>query len=348
MTASPPGDTAATAGDTATMGTPATAPVRTIFFGSGPFAVPMLHALLGLPSIHVVAAVSVPDRPAGRGRAPASSPLSVSAAARNVPLLQPASLRTSEAVDAVAAYRPALGVLADYGRVVPATILELPARGFLNVHPSLLPKHRGAAPIAGAILAGDAETGVTIIRMDAGLDTGPIVAAEAWPLTGSETAPEVERRAAEVGARLLAGVIPAWLAGTAEARPQPSKGATLTKPLRREDGRLDGSEPAAASERRVRAFDPWPGTFIELERRDSAPDRVAVVRAGIAPAAPGDDPGHLVADGRGIALATIDGRLRLLDVRPAGGRPMTGEAWLRGRSELVGSVAVPRTRETRT
>jgi methionyl-tRNA formyltransferase len=303
----------------------------------------MLDALLQLPDVRVVAAVSVPDRPAGRGRLLASSPLVAQAAARNVPVLQPATLRDAAFVDELRGLAPGLGVLADYGRIVPGAVLELPAHGFLNVHPSLLPRHRGATPIPATLLAGDPVAGVTIIRMDAGVDTGPIVAMESWPLSGAETGRELEARAAEVGAALLARTVAGWLDGTLEARPQDASAATLTRPLTREDGRLDGSEPAAASERRVRALDPWPGTFLEVALpTGGAALRVAVLRAAVHPAAGGDGPGRLVADGRGIALATTDGRLRLLDVRPAGGTAMTGEAWRRGRPGLVGARVIAR------
>lgn len=324
MTGSPAGDTG-------------TSPARTVFFGSGPFAVPILEALLEVPAVRIVAAVTAPDRPAGRGRRATEAPLARAAAARNVPVLQPASLRGGDAVEAIDDLEPALGVLADYGRIVPQNILDLPGHGFLNVHPSLLPRHRGATPIAAAILSGDAEAGVTIFRMDAGLDTGPIVDAESWPLDGRETAPELERRAAEVGARLIARVVPGWLAGDLRAKPQSDELATLTRLLRRDDGRLDGRDAAAIVERRIRAYAPWPGTFIELaDTSGGVSERVAILHGAVGPSGDGDVPGRLVADDGGIALTTADGRLRILDVRPAGGRSMTGAAWRRGRPNLLG------------
>lgn len=321
----------------------ATGPARTVFFGSGPFGVPMLDALLEVPEVQVIAVVSVPDRPAGRGRLLAAAPVASHAASRNVPLLQPASLRDPSFLEALRTLDPELGVLADYGRIVPEPVLELPAHGFLNVHPSRLPRHRGATPIPATILAGDPDAGVTIIRMDAGVDTGPIVAADTIPLAGTETAHEIEGRAAGVGAALLARTVPLWLVGALGAMPQDAAGASMTRPLRREDGRLDGSESAAASARRVRAFDPWPGTFIELGAgSDASAQRVAVLAAEAVDDSADETAGTLIADGRGVALATADGRLRLLDVRPAGGRAMTGEAWRRGRPGILGLVAVRR------
>jgi methionyl-tRNA formyltransferase len=232
---------------------------------------------------------------------------------------------------------PALGVLADYGRLVPPAVLAIPPRGFLNVHPSLLPRHRGAAPIPATILADDPRAGVTLMAMDAGLDTGPIVAAAAWPLTGIETAPELEARAANEGAALLLASLPDWLAGRLAPRPQDDAAATLTRPLRREDGRLDGATPARLLERRARAYVPWPGTFVETER-----GRVAVHWTDVAPAEPGDRAGTLVEDGAGVALATVEDRLRLLEVQPAGGRPMSGEAWRRGHPGAVGATVIGR------
>jgi methionyl-tRNA formyltransferase len=335
VTASPGAGAAATHAATTDPGL--AGPARAVFFGTGAFALPILAALLELPAIRVVGVVTAPDRPAGRGRLLTASPVATAAATRNVAILQPASLRDEAARAAVAALRPTLGVLADYGRIVPAPILDLPAHGFLNVHPSLLPRHRGAAPIAAAILAGDAETGVSIMRMDAGLDTGPLVAVETWPLAGTETSAELERHAAGVGARLLAGVIPAWLAGELPATPQADAEATLTRPLRREDGRLDGSEPARIAERKVRAYDPWPGAFLEIDRGGAARERVAILAATLTESEPDDEAGRLAAAGDGVALTTIDGRLRLRDVRPAGGRAMTSADWLRGRPSLVGA-----------
>jgi methionyl-tRNA formyltransferase len=302
----------------------------------------MLEALLEAPEVVVVGVVTVPPRPAGRGRLLQSSPVAAAAAARNVPILQPASLREPAAMESISGLRPALGVLADYGRIVPQSVLDVPEHGFLNVHPSLLPRHRGAAPIPATILAGDTETGVTIIAMDAGVDTGEIVAAAAFGLTGSESAPELEREAAEAAARLLARTLPPWLAGELKPRPQPDDGVTVTRPLRREDGRLDGTEPAASSERRIRAYQPWPGTFIEIDAGGGSRDRIAVLGADVAASEPGDQEGELVADGDGIALATIEGRLVLLDIRPAGGKAMTGPAWRRGRRDIAGVRVVVR------
>jgi methionyl-tRNA formyltransferase len=322
-------------------GSRAVTAARTLFLGSGSFAIPILEALFASPAVEVVAAVTAPDRPAGRGGDLAAVPAAERARAAGLTVLQPARLRSPEAIVAIGRLGVDLGVLADYGRIVPPELLDLPAHGILNVHPSLLPRHRGATPIPATILAGDRAGGVSIIRMDAGLDTGPLVAAESWPLDGTETAPQLEARASAAGAALLGRSIPRWLDGSLVARPQGDAGATLTRPLRREDGRLDPSRPAALLERQVRAFQPWPGSFLE-----TSAGRLVVWRASVVDAGEGTSegtagrPGELVALGRGLALATADGLLVLEEVQPGGGRRVRGEEFVRGhRSVLAGALA---------
>jgi len=305
-------------------------PVRTVFLGSGRFARPILATLAEHPAVELVGVVSAPARPVGRGGALTPTPVEEAARERGLTILTPVRLRDPASIEAVLALEPDLVVLADYGQIVPPALLDR-RHGALNLHPSLLPRHRGATPIPAAILAGDRETGVTLMRMDAGLDTGPIVAVERTPLRGDETAPELEVLLAALAADLLARSLDGWLAGALPARPQPPTGATMTRPLRRADGRLDPARPAADLERQVRAHLPWPGSFLEV-----GDERLVVLAAEIAPGVDGDDPGTLVADGRGLALATGGGRLRLLEVRPAGGRSMSGEALVRGRPALVG------------
>lgn len=308
-------------------------PARTIFFGSGSFAVPILEALVAAPEVHVVAAVGAPDRLAGRRGVPMSVPAVTRARSLGLTVLQPKRLRAPEAVESVVALRPDLGILADYGRIVPAAILDAVPRGILNVHPSLLPRHRGAAPIPAAILAGDTEAGVTLIRMDAGVDTGPVVASCRWPLAGTETAPELEHRAAAEGAALLGDTLGTWLHGRIEPHPQDEAGATVTRPLRRADGRLDPNRPVEALERQVRALQSWPGSWLE-----TVVGRLVVWRAEAAPGFEGGDPtpGRF---GR-FGLHAVDGQLALREVQPAGGRRMTWDELVRGRPAIVGSDVV--------
>jgi methionyl-tRNA formyltransferase len=313
-----------------------TAPVRTVLFGSGPFAVPILEALSTSDAVDVVAVVTTPDRPAGRGGKTLPVPVATRSRDLGLPVVQPETLRSDAAVAELAAFRPRLAILADYGRLVPPAILAIPERGFLNLHPSLLPRHRGASPIPAAILAGDTETGVTLIEMDAGLDTGPIVATVRWPLAGVETSPEVEASAARRAADLLLESLPRWLAGRLPGRAQEERLATTTRLLRRADGWMDGTSTAMELERRVRAYAPWPGTFLQTPA-----GRVSVLRAQVTPAEDGDVPGVLVADRDGLALATVAGRLRLIEIQPAGGRPMPTAAWRRGRPGIEGSMVAP-------
>ena len=306
-------------------------PARTVFFGSGEFAVPILDAVASMPALAIVGVVTAPDRPRGRSGTLTPTAVAVRAAQLGLPILRPERVRTPEATEVIARLEPDLGVLADYGRIVPAGILELPPHGILNVHPSLLPRHRGATPIPATIAAGDESAGVSIIRMDDGIDTGPIVAQEAWALDGSERAPDLEASAARHGADLLARTIPAWLAGAIPAVPQDEASATSTRPFRREDGRLDPTRPAVVLERQVRANAPWPGTFIE-----TADGRLAIIGASIGP--PDATPGTITADG----LVTADGVLRFDQVQPAGGKPMSWAAFVRGRPGIVGSAVTGR------
>lgn len=310
---------------------PADRPARTLFLGSGAFAVPSLELLAAAPGIDLVAVVSAPDRPSGRRGELTPVPVARRARDLGLPVLQPERLRAADAVAEVAAFEPEFGVLADYGQIVPPSVLELPAHGILNVHPSALPRHRGASPIPSTILAGDPVAAVSLIRMDDGLDTGPIVAVETWPLDGSETAETLEAEAARRGAALLGRSLGPWLRGALEPTAQGEVGATLTRPLRREDGRLDPAHPAVDLERRIRAYRPWPGSYV-----DTALGRVIVHDAEAVAPEPGDQPGTLVADGDGLALATIDGRLRLRRAQLAGRRPTDAASLRRGAPGLVG------------
>lgn len=305
--------------------------MRAIFFGSGAFAVPVLEALAAAPEVMLVAVVTAPPRPVGRAGVVGQTPVGERARLLGLPVLTPERLRDPAVVADVAALHPVVGVLADYGKLLPQTILDLPPYGILNLHPSLLPQHRGATPIPAAIFEGDAETGVSLFRMDAGMDTGPIVATKAVSLSGDEDAPRLEARLAALAADLLRRSLGPWLRGELPPVAQSRERVSITRPFRREDGRLDPARPAAGLERQVRAYRPWPGTFLQ------APGgRIAILRAGIAATQPGDVPGRLVADDRsGLALATADGRLRLLEVQPAGGRNMDAAALLRGRPGLI-------------
>jgi methionyl-tRNA formyltransferase len=308
---------------------------RTIFIGTGGFAVPIVAALAEHPSIELLAVVTAPRRDGAKARL-VEPPVAAWANENHIPTFRPHRLRTESAVEHIRSHEPDLLVLADYGQIVPAELLELPPKGALNVHPSLLPRYRGATPIPAAILAGDSATGVTLMQMDAGLDTGPIVAQWRQDLKGTETAPELEEQLADLGARLLTATLDHWLAGDIEPEPQPDERETLTRSLQRSSGRIDPAKTAAELERQVRAYQPWPGSWIESDN-----DRVVVWRAHPSQEeAPEGEVGALVrqADG-GIGLRTSGGTLVLDEVQPAGGRRMTGAELLRGRPGLIGEKA---------
>ncbi len=303
-------------------------PAPALFLGSGEFGVPILDALAAWPGVRLAGVVTTPARPAGRDARLRPTPVALRAAALGLEPLTPERLRDPAARAAIEALRPEVLVLADYGRIVPQVVLDVPRHGALNLHPSLLPRHRGATPIQAAIAEGDRETGVSLMAMDAGIDTGPIIAQRRVRLTGTETAPTLEAELARLAGELLVASLPGWLAGTLPAVPQAEAGATLTRPLRREDARLDPSRPAADLERRIRAHRPWPGAWI-----DHPAGRLIVLDAHVGPGAPGT-PGSLIALGPDLALVTADGTLVLDAVQPAGGRPMSGRDHRRGRRDL--------------
>jgi methionyl-tRNA formyltransferase len=297
-----------------------------VFLGSGAFGCPALRRLAEHPSVTLVGVVTAPARPVGRRQVLTPTPIGALAVELGLgPVLSPTRLRAPESMAEILALAPGLAVLADYGQIVPPALLDLP-HGALNLHPSALPRWRGAAPIPATILAGDRETAVTLMRMDAGLDTGPVVARTDVPLAGDERAPDLEARLAEIAGELLARCLGPWVRGELPAIVQPIDGVELTRPLRRADGRLDPVLPAAVLERKVRAYLPWPGTFLDLDGQ-----RLVVTEASLGPSEPGDRPGALVRHGHRPALATADGRLVLEWVTPEGKRRMTGVDWLRGR-----------------
>lgn len=244
-------------------------PTRVLFMGTPDFAVPTLRALVECAApgrvwasgLNVIGVVTRPDKPTGRGRQVVYAPVKQYALQHDIPVHQPGSLRRPEAQELLRSLAPDLIVVAAFGQILPPEVLQLPRHGCLNVHASLLPRHRGAAPINAAILAGDAETGVTIILMDEGLDTGPMLAKRATPIGPEETAGELFDRLAALGGDVLIETLPLWLAGGITPEPQDDAFATLTRPLRKEDGRLDWSQPADVLARQVRAYTPWPGAF---------------------------------------------------------------------------------------
>jgi methionyl-tRNA formyltransferase len=249
--------------------------------------------------------------------------------------VQPVRVRRPEAVEELRALAPDLILLADYGQLIPRVLLDLPLRGFLNLHPSALPRWRGAAPIPATILAGDSESAVTLIVVTEEMDAGPVVAMQPLGVLADDTAVTLEERAAQVAGELLRRALPEWLAGRLVARPQSAEGVTMTRPLRREDGRLDPSRSAAELERQIRAYQPWPGSYLETPA-----GRLIVWSAHVTSGEPGDGARGLVAVGRdGLALATPSGRLALDEVQLAGRKRGSAEELRRGHPALVGVTA---------
>lgn len=305
---------------------------RLVFMGTPDFAVPSLEALAATGAYDIALVITQPDRPAGRGRAVQPSPVKVTAERLGLPVWTPDSLRGESAQARLREVAPDVQVVVAYGEILRPAILDIPPRGTLNVHASLLPKYRGAAPIAGALLAGERETGVTIMLLDPGMDTGPILSQRAIPIGPEETAGTLHDRLARLGAELLVETLPRWLAGEIEPRPQDHSQATVTRMLSKEHGRLDWNRPAVELANQVRAFDPWPGTFTVWRGKIL---KVLTARALDRPVtAP---PGTVERVDGGVAVATGEGWLLLESVQLAGKRPQPVETFIRGQPEFVGS-----------
>jgi methionyl-tRNA formyltransferase len=291
--------------------------------GSPDFALPSLRALCG--PYDIVGVVTQPDRASGRGRELKAPPVKTLALELGIPLMQPEKLRQPEAMDQLRGWHADLIVVAAFGQILKPDVLNLPAFGCINVHASLLPRWRGAAPINAAILAGDDETGVTIMKMDVGLDTGPMLAKRSMRLPPGVTAGEAFDSLATLGADLLLATLPEYLVGKISPTPQPETGETYARMLKKEDGRLDFTRPAAELERRVRAMNPWPGAWFEWDG-----NLLKVGRASVAGAGPRSASGsrHIV-EGR-PAVMCADAALVLEEVQPAGKKSMPGKSFLAG------------------
>ena len=292
------------------------------FMGTPEFAATILDALIA--ARHRLRAVyTQPPRPAGRGHRMQPSPVQALAERHGIAVRCPTTLRDAEMQAAFAALDVDAAVVAAYGLILPPEMLAAPRLGCLNVHASLLPRGRGAAPIQRAILAGDRETGVTIMQMDAGLDTGPILLQEAVPIGPDTTGGGLSETLAALGARLILGALDGVARGCLKPRPQPSEGVTYAAKLRRDEAQLDWHRPADALERQVRAFDPWPGAFFAANG-----ERIRVLAAAAEPQSSTAPPGTVL-DER-LTIACSAGRLRLLRVQRAGRGALDAAAFLRG------------------
>ena len=304
-------------------------PPRVVFMGTPDFAVPTLRALATHYSI--VGVVTQPDRAAGRGRHMVASPVKQFALAAGLPIIQPNRLREPEALAQLAAWSPDLIIVAAFGQILKPAVLELPKFGCINVHASLLPRHRGAAPIAAAILAGDAETGVTIMKMDAGLDTGPMLARRAEPIRADDIAQTLAARLANIGAELLIETLPTYLSGQLMPQTQDEAQATYAPQLKKEDGHLDFTRPAIEMERRVRALTPWPGAFALW---DGQP--IKILKCGVVDGVPGET-GSIVQSAHGPTVVCGAGALTLLQIQPPGKKTMPAADFARGARGFMGA-----------
>ncbi len=305
---------------------------RIVFMGSPEFAIPSLEALAR--AHQVAGVVTQPDRPAGRGSRLQPPPVKRAAQASGLPVYQPESLRTPDALGQLAAWQPEVVVVAAFGQILPPAVLDLPPHGCLNLHASLLPRWRGPAPIAAAILAGDGVTGVTVMRMDEGVDTGPILAQREEPIRPDDTTGSLSRRLALLAAELIVEILPPYLSGQLSPQPQPEEGITYCRPLKKGDGQLDWGRGAIELDRQVRATDPWPGAYTTWRGQ-----QLKVLRAAPLPDWRGNlRPGTVFPLGKGAAVATGEGALQLLEVQRAGKKPLPIEAFLRGQQDFIGAV----------
>ena len=299
--------------------------LRVVFFGTPEFAVPTVDALLRSPH-SVVGVITQPDRPRGRGQKTSDAPVKVRAVAAGVPVLQPATLKDEIFLQQLRSLHADLGVVAAYGKILTDAVLDLPRLGLINVHASLLPRHRGAAPVHRAIIAGDRETGVTIMRVVKALDAGPMLAAAKRPIEPDDTSDIVERDLARLGAQLLAATVDDLAAGRAHETPQDDAEATYAPRLKKEDGLVDWAVPAERIHNLIRGLHPWPHAFTFLDG-----NRLILLRSSPSADAHTEAPGTiLVAEGDRLVVAAGEGTVRLQQIQVEGKRAMAPREFLAG------------------
>ena len=309
--------------------------MRIIFMGTPEFAVPPLEQLIQ-NKYQVVAAYTRPDKPAGRGRSLVSSPVKKAAITWGLPVLQPVSLKKAEVVAQLADLHPDVIVVAAFGQILPQSVLDIPRHGCLNIHPSLLPRFRGASPVAAAILAGDEVTGVSIMLMDSGLDTGPILAQTTVPVSPQDTTGSLTARLSAEASSLLPEVLPGWTRGEITPRPQDEAAATYSGTITKEAGGIDWRLPAVQIERRVRAFQPWPGCHTTWQGK-----RLEIIEAVPLPGVENLEAGQVVTlekEAAAFGIGTADGVLGVLKVQLEGKRAMQAAEFLRGQRQFIGAI----------
>jgi len=303
-------------------------PLRIVFMGTAELACASLARLATEPAFKITAVVTQPDKPKGRDLKLQASPVKILAEQRGLPVLQPLRARDEAFIGRLCEYAPDLIVVAAYGQILPPSILEAPRFGCLNVHTSLLPKYRGAAPIQWAIANGDLETGVTIMKLDAGLDTGPILAMRRTPILAADDSQSLHDRLAGLGAELLVETIPDFVTGKILPIPQPAEGATYAAKIKKEDGQIDWSLPAQTLWHRLRAFSPWPGAFTH-HGEPAARLMLKLWRAEVVEKS--GPPGEVLSvDKGGILIGCGGGALRILELQREGGRRLPTEQFLSG------------------
>lgn len=313
--------------------------LRVVFMGTAELACASLEALCRAPGVSVVAVVTQPDKPKGRELKLLPTPVKVVAMEHGLPVHQPVKARAPEFIDQLRQLAPDLIAVVAYGQILPQAILDIPKLGCLNVHTSLLPKYRGAAPIQWAIFNGDRETGVTIMRMDAGLDTGDMVAETRTSIADTDNGQALHDRLAKLGADLLVRTIPDYMAGRITPRPQPQEGASYARKITKEDGRIDWSKPAREIWNQVRAFTPWPGAFTYLPG-EGASKILKIWDAAVQEHA-FKTPGEILEAGKfGILVACGEHALRVLELQLEGGKRLTVQQFLSGHEVKPGQKLV--------
>ena len=303
--------------------------------GTPEFAVKPLQQLI-LNRYEVAAVYTQPDKPAGRGRSLIASPVKKAALAGQLPVVQPVNLKNAGVVAQLAAFHPDVIVVAAFGQILPQSVLDIPRYDCINIHPSLLPKFRGASPVAAAILAGDEVTGVTIMLMDSGLDTGPILAQKQVSISPQDTTGSLIDRLSQVAAQLLPDVLLRWTKGEITPQPQNDAGATYSAPSTKEAGEIDWHLPAVNIGRRVRAFQPWPGCYTRWKGR-----RLEIIEAVPLTGEGSPGVGQVVAlnrEGAAFGVKTGEGILGVLQMQLEGKRAMSAAEFLRGQRQLIGAV----------
>lgn len=301
--------------------------MRVLFIGTGEIGVPVLRSLLSSTQHELVGVVTQPDKPVGRAQRIEAPPIKQAVAGRTIPILQPARIKSADAVSEIRALEPEVIVVMAYGQILPRSVLEIPPVACLNLHASLLPRHRGAAPVQAAILAGDRESGITVMYMDEGLDTGDILLQARLEIAADETGGLLHDRLAQIAPEALQAALTQLEKKNAPRIPQDASAATYAPKLEREHGRIDWSEPATAIERKIRAYNPWPGAFTLLRDEAGAKRKLKIHRANVVPNGK-NDPENLM-------IAAQDGALRLEEVQLEGKRRMSAAEFLRGYNTSV-------------